>query len=170
MNIHKIHSIINETIKEFAYKTKHYDKRVGDRLMNKEYSNFHMENENIKNKILNNIKFVEDLKFPRGIDIGILAGVGSINYEYYKENPNNPRDFEDSIGQYVWMVIRDNAITTIFFRETDTSPSDVKYVFDVETLKHYVQEDKDGDMVLTHQDIGMLSWVQYKSGSSDDKS
>lgn len=163
MNINKINIIIAETINEFAHKTNHYIIRIINRIQNKDYSNFYKEKEDIKKRTLDNIIYTESLTFPQNSSFAVKVGEGSFEYVYRKPSDDPDTTFEKSEGKDVWAIIRRNVITTLFFRGQKTTPHSTDYVFDTETLRNYVEQDKDGDKKLTVQDIGMLSWVQYKN-------
>jgi len=149
-----IRKILREIFTEVV-KTSHYEDRaeVGGRLSDREYSSFESEPQQIKDVVYRNLDYLQDINFPNDISVGVLAYRSKKPYVYKKPG-------EESIGKNIWVVIRDNTMTTLMFSNADTSVSSdsqhktrTDYQINLNKLKDYIDKEKSGDKNLTAEDI-----------------
>lgn len=150
----KIRKILFETIA-----TTHFKERIKDRL-DSNYTNFSEEKEGIKQRIYDDIDFLETIQFPGQHNIGVLLGSGSIEYEYHREVGGK---VEHSQGRYVWVVIRANFLETIVFGDRDYVPRNTQYQLRIERIKEFVQEENGGVRELDDKSLRKLLSPKQKS-------
>lgn len=129
-----------------AFSDEHYTERLYDRFLNKsvltvgyeiigtigqyEEVGSYVMPENIKSQILENAKLVEGYNFPKGKSYGIQIGIIPIDkqqVQYFNENLKEQAkkhtlvvvDNEtQSNGNLVYLIVRNNEITTVYFAKS----------------------------------------------------
>jgi hypothetical protein len=151
-------NIIRKILREIfieVVKTNHYSERaeVGGRLSDAEYSTFVKEPDSVKSTVYRNLDYLEDVEFPENISVGVLAFRGKHPYAYIKPDAR-------SFGKNIWVVIRNNVMTTLMFSNADTSTgfdsqhkTRTDYQINLTKLKNYIDKEKGGDKNLTPEDI-----------------
>lgn len=149
-----IRKILREIFTE-VIKSEHYRQRaeVGGRLSDTEYSTFVKEPKSIQDVVYRNLDYLQDIEFPKDVSVGVLSYRSKHPYSYRKPG-------DESFGKNIWVVIRQNKMTTLMFSNADTSiGSDKKhktrtdYQINLTKLKDYIDKEKDGDKNLTPEDI-----------------
>lgn len=170
-------NIIRKLLREIfteVIKTQHYNDRaeVGGRLSDKEYSTFTKESQSVKNVVNKNLDYLQDVEFPEGITVGVLVYRGNNAYRYDKPG-------ELSTGRNIWVVIRNNKMTTLMFSNADVlsgaeSDSNHKtrtdYQINLMKLKDYIDKEKEGDKNLTLEDIENIFNPKIVMNEPKDKS
>jgi hypothetical protein len=136
---------IRKIIRE-AFSDEHYTERLYDRFLNKsiltvgyeipgtigEYEEVgtYVMPENIKAQILENAKLVEGYSFPKGKSFGIQIGMIPIDknkVEYFDDNLREQAKKHtlvivdratQSNGNLVFLIVRNNEITTVYFAKS----------------------------------------------------
>jgi hypothetical protein len=149
-----IRKILREIFTE-ALQTVHYNDRaeVGGRLSDSEYSTFTNETQDIKKIVNGNLEYLQDVQFPPEVSVGVLVYRSRKPYSYRKPG-------EESFGKNIWVVVRENYMTTLMFSNADTSISSdsqhktrTDYQINLNQLKNYIDKEKGGDKNLTLEDI-----------------
>jgi len=134
----QITKILSEAIKD-----EHYMERLYDRLINSSNIEVGFENDNtvgeytvvgsyslpeqLKQQIIQNAKLIEDYNFPRNKSYGIQLAqilIDKNQVKYYSEDLKNQAKSKpllivdektSSNGNLVYLIVRNNMITTIYF-------------------------------------------------------
>lgn len=152
-----IRKILREIFTEVV-KTNHYADRaeVGGRLSDSEYSTFEKEPDSIKEIVYGNLEYLKDVEFPKEISVGVLVFRSKKEYMYTKPG-------EKSTGRNIWVVIRENTMTTLMFSNADTltgtdsqHKTRTDYQINITKLKEYIDKEKEGDKNLTVGDVNKI--------------
>jgi hypothetical protein len=166
-----IRKILREIFTEVV-KTKHYSDRaeVGGRLTDSKYSTFEKETDNVKKIVYKNLDYLENVEFPEENSVGVLIFRSKKPFYYTKPG-------EESFGQNIWVIIRNNTITTLMFSNADTSvgidsqhKTRTDYQINITKLKDYIDKEKEGDTNLTPEDIDNIFKPKVvKQSDSEEK-
>lgn len=152
-----IRKILREIFTE-VIKSNHYADRaeVEGRLSDSEYSTFEKEPDSIKEIVYGNLEYLKDIEFPKEISVGVLVFRSKKEYMYTKPG-------EKSTGRNIWVVIRENTMTTLMFSNADTltgtdsqHKTRTDYQINITKLKEYIDKEKEGDRNLTIGDVNKI--------------
>lgn len=146
MNIREeIRNILLEVIFE-SEPSIHYKDRVYGRLTSTLYTRPVFDYSTVKSEI----DTVKKINFPEGESYAVMLKSYPVTYV-----SKDPETGKTSIGNELWLVVRDNIITTIFFRQSSQKGikvSNVDNIINVSTLyKHYKSSEKNPDGTVDYQ-------------------
>jgi len=154
--MNNLRKLVRKLVSE-AFKKVHYNDRVEDRLRSK-YSTFTTgATANVQAKVFDNIAFIEDVTFPGQDNIGIILFKSTQVFKYEKELSNG--EFERSIGNFIWMVIRAHELENVVFGDANYRPLNTQIHLSADYLRKYIDEVKKGNKNLTTADIS-----RFKNG------
>lgn len=145
----EIRSIIRELLNE-AVPSVHFKERVFDRLVSSRFTNPPFNYDEISKEL----DLVKKIDFPGGYAFAIMLKRTPTKYISKDPLTNNY-----SKGNEVWVVVRDNEITTAFFRDTSqkaTPVSNVDYTLDINKLLDVYKssnKDENGHVYLSINDL-----------------
>jgi hypothetical protein len=140
MNVRQeIRAILKEVFSE-ASPTIHFNDRIHDRLTSPLYTRPNFDYSEVSKQI----ETIKNINFDPNDSFAIFLKKFPVTYVSKDPVTGNP-----SIGDEVWAVVRNNVITTIFFRNSyqkDVRVKDVNNILNIKTLyKHYVDSEKNPD-------------------------
>lgn len=135
----EIRNILKEVFSEAA-PTEHFDHRVYERLTSNKYTQPDFD----YSKVIQQIEIVKNTNFNPKKSFAIFLNRFPVTYL-----SKDPDTGKISIGNEVWVVIRNNEITTVFFRKSsqkDVKVSGVDTILNIKTLfKNYIDSKKNSD-------------------------
>jgi hypothetical protein len=139
----EIKSILMEVFSE-ATPSRHYKDRIYDRLSSTLYTRPRFDYSAIEG----DIDLIKKVNFPEYESVGI-------NLRRYPDTytSKDPSSGSVSIGDELWAVVRDNVITTIFFRNSSQPAQDssVENLITIQKLRHFYdnsEKNEDGTVDL----------------------
>lgn len=156
MDIRKeIRNILSEVFNEAAPSI-HFDDRVHDRLTKSIYTRPDFDYSTVEKQI----ELIKNTNFNPKESFAIFLNRYPVTYVSI-----DPDTEKASVGDEVWAVVRDNIITTIFFRNSFQKDVKVSNVNHILTIKHlwnnYQNSEKNED--------GTVDYMMNKAGSSEGK-
>ncbi len=160
MDIRKeIRAILSEVFSE-ATPSKHFKDRVYNRLTSSVYTRPSFDYSGVEKQI----ETIKKINFEPEESYAIFLNKFPVTYV-----SKDPVSGVASVGDEVWAVVRENVITTIFFRNShqkDVKVKDVDNVLSIKTLyKYYIDSPKNEDGTV---DFSMSS-IEKKPESSNKK-
>ncbi|MEK6829583.1 MAG: hypothetical protein AABY15_05685 [Nanoarchaeota archaeon] len=135
----EIRTILKEVFSEAAPST-HFKDRVYGRLSSTLYTRPSFDYSEVEKQI----DTIRAINFNPGESFAIFIKKFPVTFVSKDPVTGNP-----SIGNELWAVVRDNVITTIFFRNShqkDVKVKDVSHILSIKTLyRYYAENEKNAD-------------------------
>jgi len=139
----EVRKILKEVVSE-AVPTTHFKDRIYTRLTSDSYTTPEFNYNSVKESI----ELVKKINFPKDTSFAVKLKKFPITFRSV-----DPYSQKASEGDELWMTIRENDITTIFFRNSSqqSSISNIDHMININSLKRYydkVQKNEDGTVDL----------------------